>query len=461
MQNLITRKIKINISQQDKAKIICIQKQYNNVLRFLYNRLFENNKLTTKQCIDLTKTLNNITIDTYFRNGALYEARSLLSKNSTKQLIFGGKKLFLKRQHNLISKEDFNIKKLFPIQIVGASYNKGNCKFQIIDETKILFKPSAKNHIYLNLTKQSRKSIKELLKLKQLQDDCFIPITYKLDSNFIYITFDYNRLYNKPNFVPISNRVFSIDINPNYIGYSVVDWYGEYKFKLVDKGVISIKPLNDKDFSLKNKSIPSESVIRKNITNKRNYETIKTAHHLIKLAKHFRCELFVAEDLNIKGSNKNLGKRFNKLCNNLWCRNKLYQQLHKYCSFIGIELIEVIPNYSSFIGNLVYRNLKLPDMILSSIEISRRGYEFYHQYALKDKLHQKNIILPKIEMVKNRIIQSLEELNCPVHFESLLELHSVMKKSKQKYRFLLEEVDKSRVSSVFYKKEYKVLYKFV
>ena len=125
---------------------------------------------------------------------------------------------------------------------------------------------------------------------------------------------------------------------------------------------------------------------------------------LTKLAKHYKCNLFSIEDLNIKNSNKELGKKFNKLTNNLWCRNILEQNIQKRCNFIGIKLIKVLPNYSSFIGNLVYRELKLPDMILSSIEISRRSYEFYHQYIKKDKLQEKNIVWPKLELVKNKII---------------------------------------------------------
>ena len=68
-------------------------------------------------------------------------------------------------------------------------------------------------------------------------------------------------------------------------------------------------------------------------------------------------------------------------------------------------------NYSSFEGNLIYREEKLPDMCLSSIEIGRRTYEFYHQYVLKDKNKEKNIIFDKLENVQNQIEKSLEELD--------------------------------------------------
>ena len=45
---------------------------------------------------------------------------------------------------------------------------------------------------------------------------------------------------------------------------------------------------------------------------------------------------------------------------------------------LNIKLLQVVPEYSLFIGNFLYRSLNLPDMILASIELSRRAYEFYN-----------------------------------------------------------------------------------
>jgi hypothetical protein len=52
------------------------------------------------------------------------------------------------------------------------------------------------------------------------------------------------------------------------------------------------------------------------------------------------------------------------------------------------------PEYSSFIGNFLFRHLNMPDMCLSAFEISRRTHEWYHQYIIKDKNIKKNIIFP-------------------------------------------------------------------
>ena len=71
----------------------------------------------------------------------------------------------------------------------------------------------------------------------------------------------------------------------------------------------------------------------------------------------------------------------------------------------------ITEKYSSFIGNFLYRNLNLPDMILASIELGRRAYEFYNQYISRTKEQKKNIIQPDIKLFNELIIKSLEEFN--------------------------------------------------
>ena len=65
-----------------------------------------------------------------------------------------------------------------------------------------------------------------------------------------------------------------MDLNPNYIGWSIVDWKSESEFNVVKSGIYSIKKLNDKDFDLKNKGYSSESKEWKYISDKRTFETL-------------------------------------------------------------------------------------------------------------------------------------------------------------------------------------------
>lgn len=254
------------------------------------------------------------------------------------------------------------------------------------------------------------------------------------------------------------NRVLAVDMNPNYLGYSVIDWKNEREYKIIDKGIFDISLINEKENNL---NCSSDDKRKSYIKNKRDYEVIKTAHKLFDLAKHYRCEVFSIEKLNIKTKDLDRGRKLNRLINNQWNRNKFINVLKKLVNSSSTALIEVEPAYSSILGNLIYREERLPDMILSSIEIGRRGIEFQNQYLLNIKERKKNIIQPDFDLVKERISKSLEELNIQSQIQNFRELYSVLKKSKVKYRFLLENSNISRVFRKNYKRSCIKLYSFV
>ena len=453
--NRITLKFKYSTDEQSKSRILEYIKNYNNILRFTYNRLHENEKLSTKEITALQKAMNNIFVDYHFKNSAIYDSKTLLRFD---KVIFGGKKLFIDRCQNKISKEEFQLKKLRPIYSVGQSDRKGNRKFSIITHNHIVFKPNQNENFLLEIN-PSKNYQKYLLKLIKLQNENKIPITYQLDLESVYITFDLNKLKNERKITSkIKDRYFAIDMNPNYVGYTIIDWIDKKNYKIIDKGAISLKDLNDYDNSLKGKEFASDSKERKYVSNKRNYEISDIAHKLERIANHYQCENFVMEDLSIHAKDNGKGKRFNRLCNQQWCRNRFCNILKKLCKLDKIKILEVIPNYSSFIGNLIYKKEKLPDFVLASIEISRRGYEFNHQYILKDKEQKKNIVYGNFDEDKEVYAQSLEELGISGEFSSFQELYDKVKKSKVRYRFPLDLCN----YAVFRKnsKSYQSLYKF-
>ena len=455
--NMITLKIKYSTDENSKTRILEYIKNYNNVLHFTYNRLHENDKLKTKEITELQKSMNNIFVDSHFKNSAIFDSKSLL-KNG--KVIFGGKKLFVERCQNKISKKEFQLKKLRPIYSVGQSNRKGNRKFSIITDNHIIFKPNQNENFLLEIN-PSKNYQKYLLELSNLTNQKKIPIDFKLDLDYVYISFDLNKLKSERIISnKIKDRYFAIDMNPNYVGYSVIEWKNEKEYKIIDKGAISLKDLNDYDNSLKGKGLSSESKERKYISDKRNYGISDVAHKLKRIANHYQCESFVMEDLSIPSKDNGKGKKFNRLCNQQWCRNRFTNIIKKLCKLDKIKIFEVIPNYTSFIGNLVYRSEKLPDFVLSSIEISRRGYEFNHQYIIKDKEQKKNIVFGNFDEDKVVYIQSLEELGINETFSSFKELYDKVKKSKVRYRFPLDLCN----YAVFRKKHiktYQTLYKFV
>lgn len=460
-ENIIT--IKLDYKSSDTERILDCIKNYNSLFRSTYSFYQQVPDLKQAEATKLQSKLNNIFLDKWFFNSAVFDVKSFKNKKKKdEKVIFGGKKNFFDRLKGKISKQEYQLKRLLPLYSVGEASKSGNRKFQIEDENTIIFKVSRKEHITLKLNGTSKRHRDYLNQLITLQINKSIPITYKLDTKYVYISFDLNKL--KRNLKvqdKIKDRVFGIDLNPNYIGYSVADWKNDGSYKIIKAGSISLKALNDYDNSLKGKGYSSQSKERKYISNKRNHEIIQIAHKLSKLANHFGCEIFILEDLNTKQGDKEKGTKFNKLCNNQWCRNLLISQIKKMNCLYKIRTLEVQPQYSSFIGNLVYRVHQLPDYVLASIEIGRRGYEFYHQYILKDKKMEKNIIFGNYEKDKNLYNLSLEEIGIREPFNSFMEMYSFIKNSKTRYRVSLDEINSSRVFRKLFIKSYTEFYNFL
>ena len=90
MENhIITMKIRYKVSSDvDKVRILEYIENYNNVLRFTYNRVQEGAK-STKELTALQNKLNNIFVDSHFKNSAIYNAKACQKD----KVIFGGKKI--------------------------------------------------------------------------------------------------------------------------------------------------------------------------------------------------------------------------------------------------------------------------------------------------------------------------------------------------------------------------------
>lgn len=88
-------------------------------------------------------------------------------------------------------------------------------------------------------------------------------------------------------------------------------------------------------------------------------------------------------------------------------------------------------------------------MILASIEIGRRCYEFKIQYIDKIKEQRKNIIIPDINDFYDRYIKSLEEFNIPEEIKDLIEIYEYLKKSKSRYRLSLDSLNYLKFSRCF------------
>ena len=257
-------------------------------------------------------------------------------------------------------------------------------------------------------------------------------VSIRLNNDYIWITYDEKLLNTSMKFSELKdNRVMGLDLNPNYIGLSVIEFDKEDKFNVLYKQVFDLKSLTDKTIS----------------KNKRHYEIIKICHTINGLINYWKCKKLSIEELNIKPSDKGQGKGFNRLCNNVWDRSLVSNKLMMLSNIYGYELVKVNPAYSSFIGNLSYGDKTTPDMIAASIEIARRAYKkyekkwFYPVFNIDCLDEQWKQTLTGAKDWKNAFLK--------------------IKNSKVKYRVLLNDIVQNAVFSKYNKKSKVTIYSFV
>ena len=403
------------------------QRQYSSCLHFLYNRISDNPSITEKELRLLYDNINNCSlINKWLFQCAIGEAKQIYKSHGTK-VIFGGKANYFKRNKLSISKEEYKAKRISPIYSIGESNNFGNRMFSLKQGNVLTFKPNRLCHIDLKLVGLRKHRQHIISKLTELANQKKVTLTYKLSSEYVWISYD-EKLVTNIETSKIKNRVFAIDMNPNYIGWSIVEWKSSSNFKIVKEGIISIKELNDYG---NNQNI--DSTKRKHISNIRHHTILEICKNLVDTAAYYRCDKFVLEDLKFN-TNSSYNK-FNRLTRNQWCRDLLVTNIIKRCNIYGIKVIKVKPKYSSFIGNFLFRHVtNMPDMVLASIEIGRRGYEYSSQYIDKTKNKKKNIVFPDISDFDEFYTKSLEEFSIKEKLDSLLALYSYIKNTKMTYR---------------------------
>jgi IS605 OrfB family transposase len=355
----------IKLPYKTTEDLTSILKQYSNVVRYSYNRFLEGK--TEKDIRKLTKSLNNINLlNSWLIQCAIKDGKAIQTRFKNEKVIFGGKHNLINRLKNKISKEDYQLKRLCPINIQGEELKQGNRSFKldVIKNNQIIFKLNRNKHIELQLPNLRNNIKKELFKLQQLnevkQGQKGYTYSIKLDLNYIYISFEeFKQEPIKLN----ENRYLGIDLNPDTIGISVLE-----NEKVIYAREFSLKPIFDK---IMNEKLSSNSNRMKYFQNKLKFETFEISKSISLIAKQFKCKTVFIEDLHFKGSSTI--KISNRKNENLWKRNLFIDNLTKRLNILGIKLYSVNPAYSSFIGNLMY---DYTDAVNASIEIARRGYEY-------------------------------------------------------------------------------------
>jgi len=431
-----TVKLPIKVSQEDKLFIQDLQRQSTSVVRYAYNRFFEN--LTEKDIRLLSKSLKSIdSLNSWLTQCAILDAKSVfdrfnLNKDksiNSKQIFFGGKSLLSQYHKRQISKEQFKQGRLRAIDIQGEKQYLGNRMFelQIQSDNSLIFKVNRNRHIKIELPNLRNNWLNQLYKLEYLAEQKQIAYSIKLTSEFIYISFEDKETQE----IPLkSNRCLGIDLNPNCIGVSVLEFDSKNQFKILCKKTFDISKLTVKSGKA------SESKETRYLHNKLRHETIQIADSVLKIAKSFNCKFVFLEDLHFKQSDFGLSKGFNRLTKNKWLKSLFQEQLKKRLEIFGIKCFSVNPAYSSIIGNLQSDSF---DPVNASIEIARRGMEviilktkkFYPDVWIKDS---------QDELWK----QTFEE--SPKNWK---EIFARLKNSGLKYRVSLDDVCQRTKYKVF------------
>jgi IS605 OrfB family transposase len=385
-------------------------KQYNNIVRFSYNRRKEN--LNQSEIEKLVKSkMNNIELmDSSFIKAATDNSKSL---NTEDNVVFGGKSNWTRYNKNLITKEEYQVNKLKSLTVRGSRLDhKGNRKFQLnMNNNEIIFKPNKKTKITLRIP--NTRHDKTLIKLQELCELGETYFTCGVTNTHVFITFD-ETILREEKYFPVNKRTLSIDLNPNYISYVITD-----NNKVIHKEIIGLSELN------------------KAKTNKKKHEDFEISKRIVNIAKHYKVKHIIYEKLSIQSSDKGKGKWFNKLVNNNWRRSRFISNLVKRCNIIGILTQEVIANYSSFIGQIDNENEY--DSIAAAIELSRRGNLYLEKYYYKVDVE----IVGQIIRVNEKLSDDLadrwkKKLNYDGVLDTYKSLYDIIKNAKYSYRKLFQ-----------------------
>ena len=409
-------------------------KTYNSVVHFAYNRFHDDRSAKEKDIRSQVNQLFKGKLNSWLLQCAIKDGKAIQERNNDKKVVFGGKTLYKRYLRKLINKEEFIKQKQIPISSQGEILKKGNRMFDFhFDSQSLVFKISKDKHIDIQLGNIHKNLQKELNKINELSYDKKATVSIRLNNDYIWITYDEKLLNNSMNFSELKdNRIMGLDLNPNYIGLSVIEFDKENNFKVLHKQVFELKGLTDKNTT----------------KSKRQYEIIKICHTINGLINYWKCKKLSIEDLNIKQCDKGQGKNVNRLCNNVWDRTLVTNKLLLLSNIYGYELVKVNPVYSSFIGNLIYGNSDTPDMVAASIEIARRGYKkyekkwFYPAFNIERLDEQWKQTLTGVKDWKNAFLK--------------------IKNSKVKYRVLLnDDIIQNAVFSKFNRKSKVIIYSFV
>jgi hypothetical protein len=138
------------------------------------------------------------------------------------------------------------------------------------------------------------------------------------------------------------------------------------------------------------------------------------------------------EDLNFKG--KLDSTEANRKTKNVWNLEFQTNLINKHCNTLGIQLIEVNPCYSSFIGNILHSDF---DPANASTEICRRGIVKYK----KGNNFYPELTSTILDTVVDRFNESIPDVQGVKDCQNWIDLYKLFKQTGIRYRWQLNKTD--------------------
>ncbi|MBZ7925008.1 hypothetical protein LAC81_30180 [Ensifer adhaerens] len=339
--------------------------------------------------------------------------------------IFGGKEAFERRRKGLISRDEWQRKRLHPFVSFGDRQKvRGNQNIHLVDDTTVVVRIGRKESGGRSGKTVTRTAVLNLARMtgnggiimRQLAEICAkkaeadrINVSFAISDTHVSVTFDPAHLPNHPQrrrpVVPIKGRCLGIDLNPNWIGFAAA---------ANKANATSVKDTRLLEHALVKPDMPKDS------SSELVRETLAAAcDRAISMARKHRCGAIVLEKglgkLRSSGKNRTLNRLLN-----YWARAVFVQMLIRRARLAGIEVLEVWAGYSSTIGNLAF---DAPDACASATEIARRGIA---------RLAGMKEVLPALE--EGCVSRLWKNGKVPAELGSWQDVHRTIKAAKIGYR---------------------------
>ena len=311
-------------------------------------------------------------MDTWLLLSGISKARALHKLRPDGKVVFGGRRRLIERSQGKITQSEWRARRLLPLVIEGhaRSFGKqgGNHLVTLdVANQQLVFHGPDKTDYELKL-KLSGRSHSYRKRLAALQERCETlrdtPFSVSITEDEVRISWN-----DRPSCKLVTHskprRVLSLDLNPNRIGWTVVE---DVKgCRCIAWGVFEYPGLNRRP------KLASDDPRSKALNYKRRHELAMLAKKVALLARHYGVAAAITERLSIGAHDHGKGRRFNRLVNQCWFRTGFLQPLLRRLEEAGIAHAEVNPAYSSMIGNRFWGDsMNIPDPACAALELGRR-----------------------------------------------------------------------------------------